>query len=514
MLGVTSVLTAALTAQAALAARYQRVSAERVLHDYAALGAEGVAQRLKSALGGRINGVFNAAAKGDAGNAPGYALRDARSDALRAVGGSGNVLRLTPSDSLASTVRAATAALPSYAYFGMIWLPPRRVTPTTSERDLLVFQPMRDGSPQPMAFALPERAVDTLMATLVARDPVLPASVTHGAVVAAGAGLRVVGTRATLADRHFDATSPFRATLALGQPFGDLAVEVSLSESIAPTLVIGGLPRSRVPLLASLLVLTVALTAAAADQIRRELELSRLREDFVSGVSHELRTPLAQIRLFAETIRLGRVRSPEESDRSLSIIENEVRRLEHLVENLLHFSRAERSALRVHPTQTNLTSLLQDIVGEFIPLAARSESTIALELEPDVLADVDSTALRQIVLNLLDNAVKYGTRGQTISVRLSTAGNRARIEVEDQGLGIAAGDRAKIWERFWRGESARGAGIAGTGVGLAIVNDLVTLHHGAASAHGPRDGTSSGTCVVVDLPLREERRGALREAPA
>ena len=208
---------------------------------------------------------------------------------------------------------------------------------------------------------------------------------------------------------------------------------MSLSESLAPALIIGGLPRSRVPLLVALLLLTVALTIAAGDQLRRELELSRLRDDFVSSVSHELRTPLAQIRMFAETLRLGRVRSRDEGERSLAIVENEARRLEHLVENLLHFSRAERRQLQIRTESTNLTSLVQEIVAEFVPLAARSESTIVLELEPDVLTHADPSAIRQIVLNLLDNAVKYGRVGQAITVRLSATSTCIRLEIEDQG---------------------------------------------------------------------------------
>jgi signal transduction histidine kinase len=500
MLGLTCILTAFLTVQAALAARYQRVSAERVLHDYAALGAEGVAQRLKTALAIRITNAFNSAAT-DHGAGPisvaglrAVATGNAR-DVLDALGDSSHILRITATDSLAPLLRSATAELPSYAYFGMRWIP------GASPAELRVFQPLRDGVPSAMTFTLSAHGASALLAKVIEKDPVLPASITHGATIAPGVGLRVVSAHGTVADRHFDVASPFHATLALDQPYGDLAVEVSVSEWLAPALVIGGLPRSRVPLLGSLLVLTIALTIAAADQIRRESELSRLREDFVSGVSHELRTPLAQIRMFAETIRLGRVRSPEENDRSLGIIENETRRLEHLVENLLHFSRAERGALRVYPARTNLTSLLQEVVTQFVPLAARSQSTIALALAPDVIVDVDAAAIRQIVPNLLDNAVKYGKSGQTITVRLTADDHRARIEVEDEGPGIDASDRPRIWERFWRSESARRAGIVGTGVGLAIVSDLVRLHGGLASARASGNGMRTGACIVVDLPL-------------
>src|SRR5205823_8566778 len=108
-------------------------------------------------------------------------------------------------------------------------------------------------------------------------------------------------------------------------------------------------PRSRLPLLAGLTVLTAALVLIAIVQLRREHELSRLRADFVSGVSHELRTPLAQIRMFSETLLLGRVRSDDERVRSLEIIDQEARRLTHLVENLLHFSRSERRLTRLAP---------------------------------------------------------------------------------------------------------------------------------------------------------------------
>jgi signal transduction histidine kinase len=347
-----------------------------------------------------------------------------------------------------------------------------------------------------MAFTLPERAAAALVSRIVANDPVLPASLTHGAAVDSGIGLRVTSAQGELANRRFNAATPFHATVPLEQPYGDLAVDVSLSESLAPALIIGGLPRSRVPLLIALLALTIALTIAAGDQLRRELELSRLRDDFVSSVSHELRTPLAHIRMFAETLKLGRVRSAEESERSLTIIENEAMRLEHLVENVLLMSRAERRALEIHPTRTNVTTLIQEIVAEFVPLAAKSESRIALDLSPGVHADVDPAAIRQIVLNLLDNAVKYGRRGQVVTVRL-TNDPEVCIRVEDQGDGIAPDDRPRIWERFWRSPSARGSSVAGTGVGLAIVSDLVRLHGGAATSDVSPAG---GASIAIVLP--------------
>jgi len=496
MLGLTGVLAAVLTAQAVLSARDHRVIAERVLHDYAALGAEGTAQRLKAALNGRFSTVLLAAAATSDRGAPTtvVSLRAVLPGSARDVlDDASNVRRVTSADSLAPMLRHATLVLPTFAYFGLAWIP------TAHGLDLLVFQPFREGTTRAMAFTLSERAASALVTTIVAKDPVLPSSLTHGTVLDSGVGLRVTTAHGELANRHFDRASPFRAGLRLGQPYGDLGVDVSLAESLAPALIIGGLPRSRVPLLVALLILTIVLTIAAGDQLRRELELSRLREDFVASVSHELRSPLSQIRMFAETLRLGRVRSAEEGERSLGIMENEARRLEHLVENLLHFSRAERQELQIRAEPTNMTSLLQEIVAEFVPLAARSESTLVLELEPDVRAHVDPSAIRQIVLNLLDNAVKYGRSGQMIIVRLSDADDCVRLEIQDEGAGIAAQDRSRIWERFWRSDAARAAGITGTGVGLAIVSDLVRLHGGMATAESAGDG---GARIAVTLPRR------------
>ena len=496
MLGLTAVLAGVLAAQAVAAARDHRASAERVLHDYAALGAEGTAQRLKSALSGRFSTVLLTAAALDHGaHAPTVAELVPRlsGPARDMLDSASRVMHVAPGDPLAPTLRTATRGLPDYAYFGVMWVP-HADTP-----ELLVFQPMNDVRPKVMAFTLTENALRAIITGIIATDPVLPASLRHGASLDSGTGIRVTSAHGELANRHFEPGSPFRAALPLGQPYGDLSVEVSLNEALAPALIIGGLPRSRVPLLVGLFALTLALTIAAGDQLRRELELSRLRDDFVSSVSHELRTPLAQIRMFAETLRLGRVRSPEEEERSLAILENEARRMEHLVENLLHFSRAERRALQIYPENTDITGLLHETATEFAPLALRGGSTISLALEPGVRASVDPAAIRQVVLNLLDNAVKYGRRGQVITVRLSAAGGSARIAVEDQGSGIAAEDRARIWERFWRSESARQAGVTGTGVGLAIVSDLVRLHGGTAAAQSAPEG---GARIVIDLPAR------------
>jgi len=281
---------------------------------------------------------------------------------------------------------------------------------------------------------------------------------------------------------------------------GGIRVQVALRPDMAPKLVIGGMPRSNVPMLLSLLALTAVLVVAALLQLRREYELSQLRADFVSGVSHELRTPLAQIRMFSETLLLGRVRSDEERERSLGIIDQEARRLTHLVENLLHFSRSERRLTRLSPSPAPLALLLSEAAEGFAPLAAARDVTLRTDLADGVVAPVDADALRQMLLNLLDNAVKYGPAGQTVTLGLSVGEGRARICVDDQGPGIPAADRERIWDRFWRLERDRGSAVAGTGIGLSVVRELVALHGGRAWAEDA-PGSGGGGRFVIELPL-------------
>ena len=298
---------------------------------------------------------------------------------------------------------------------------------------------------------------------------------------------------------------------------GAMQVQVALRPDMAPKLIIGGMPRSRLPLLLALLALTAALIVAALLQLRREYELARLRADFVSGVSHELRTPLAQIRMFSETLLLGRVRSDDERVRSLEIVDQEARRLTHLVENLLHFSRSERQVARLSPAPAPLAPLVGEAVECFAPLAAARGVAVRTELADSVVAPVDADALRQLLLNLLDNAVKYGPQGQTVTVGLAVRDGRARLWVDDQGPGIPAADRERIWERFWRLERDRGSAVAGTGIGLSVVRELVALHGGRAwaedAATGGGGGGGGGARFVIELPLTHAAHPAPGPAP-
>jgi signal transduction histidine kinase len=281
--------------------------------------------------------------------------------------------------------------------------------------------------------------------------------------------------------------------------FRGMTLRASIARSLAPRLVIGGLPPSRLPLLLAALALASGLLVAAILLFRRERALADLRSDFVSGVSHELRTPLAQIRLFAETLLLDRIRSPQERRRSLEIIDQEARRLTQLVENTLQFSRAERGAIELDLEARDMSGLVRQTLENFAPLADARQVRLTAELPPGELpATIDEGAVRQVLLNLLDNAVKYGPRGQEVLVRLASESDAVRLSVEDEGPGVPAGDRERIWQKFVRLERDRETHEAGAGIGLAVVHELVALHGGRAWVE---EGARGGCRFVVTLPL-------------
>jgi len=294
-------------------------------------------------------------------------------------------------------------------------------------------------------------------------------------------------------------------TASVGETYGGLRVRAQIRAAMADQLVIGGLPRSRLPFLLALLGIAAALSFVAVAQLRREGELSQLRADFVANISHELRTPLAQMRLYLETLRLGRFTTEAQRAWSLDNVERETTRLAHLVERVLRFSRGERAA--PDPRQpTDVSAELRRIVAEFQPLADARGATLVAEIDAVPRVALQPDALRHIVLNLLDNAVKYGPKGQMVRVRARVCGDtgirgygdtdRVRIEVVDEGPGIPAAERERVWRPYQRGTT--GDQTAGSGIGLSVVHDVVMQHGGRAWVEDAPSG--HGARFVVTLP--------------
>jgi signal transduction histidine kinase len=288
---------------------------------------------------------------------------------------------------------------------------------------------------------------------------------------------------------------------AIGNAFGGMQVRAQIRNGLASGLVIGGLPASRLPFLLALLAIAAALSFVAIGQIRREGELARLRADFVASISHELRTPLAQMRLYLETLRLGRFTTDAQREWGLDNVERETTRLGHLVERVLRFSRTGRAAADSR-TPVDVRGEVQRLVEEFQPLADARDAHIEAELGPVPTLAMQPDALRHIVFNLLDNAVKYGPRGQTVRVVLGGPGVResggpgeVRIEISDEGPGVPPTDRERIWRAYQRG--ADPGAVAGSGIGLSVVRDVVAQHGGRAWVE---DAPDRGARFVVVLP--------------
>jgi signal transduction histidine kinase len=280
----------------------------------------------------------------------------------------------------------------------------------------------------------------------------------------------------------------------------DTTAGLRLEASLTPAFVAGlgpehGAGPGRV-LVLGLLAVNALLVAIGLWQIARERELARLRADFVTGVSHELRTPLAQIRMFAETLLLDRVRSPEERRRALEIIGQETRRLGQLVENVVYFHRHERLPAAPPADLVDLVPLVRDVVEGFAPLAASRRAQIEFcAAAPGALVHASADGLRQVVLNLLDNAVKFGPPGQIVRVLVDRHDDQVRIVVVDRGPGIPAADQRRIFKPFERGRATRGSG--GAGIGLAVVSQIVASHGGRVEVDPSAD---SGARLIVTLP--------------
>jgi signal transduction histidine kinase len=350
----------------------------------------------------------------------------------------------------------------------------------------------------------PRTYVGGVFSGILSKRRLLPPVVLRGAPADSLIELTVTDPAGRLVYRSpvgFPAT--YSAEEVLDPRFGALHVSAALNPMLAERLLIGGLPRSRLPVLLALFGLTAGLVIVALVQIRRQQELARLRTDFVSGVSHELRTPLAQIRLLAELLHMGRPESEDGRRRSARIIDQEARRLSYLVENILTFSRSERGGTRLVRAPIDLATAAAETVEMFAPLAVAAGSSVELEAEEGVHGVVDHAALRQVLLNLLDNANRYGPRGQRIVVGVARTGEVARVWVDDEGRGVPGGERQRVWEPYYRMDRDAAVTAGGSGIGLAVVRDLVQRHGGRVWIEDGARGR--GARVIVELPAAPPR---------
>jgi signal transduction histidine kinase len=337
----------------------------------------------------------------------------------------------------------------------------------------------------------------SIFARAMAERPALPPTSTRGVPNDSLLAVRVEDTHGTLVWASAADDTTGASGLSVWPRLGAVRVRVFIRPEIAQSLVIGGLPPSRLPAAALLFLLASGFAGFAIQQIRRQQTLMRMRERFVANVSHELRTPLQQILVFTELLRMEKLRTEEERKHSLEVIERETHRLILLVDNVLRFSRSEQGQVALNQERIDVAAVARDTIQIFLPLARTSDANIVLDAPGPAQAIADPDAVRRIVLNLLDNAVKYGPRGQTIRVSVGQGAGRAIVSIEDEGPGIPAGERMRVWQPFRRMERDEAGNAAGSGMGLAIVHDLITRLGGRAYIE---DGTNRGARFVFELP--------------
>jgi two-component system, OmpR family, phosphate regulon sensor histidine kinase PhoR len=236
--------------------------------------------------------------------------------------------------------------------------------------------------------------------------------------------------------------------------------------------------------------------------VTRGASLAAIQNEFLSLVSHELRTPLTSIRMFIDTLREERVSDPEERRRCLTIINQELTRLDGLVGRLIELSKIEHRHTAFDHHVVKVSDIVSDALAAFEAMKVGSKVDLQVNLQPDLAVFGDRAALAQAVSNLLGNAWKYTpVAGKQIGLAATADAKHVAIAVTDNGDGIPHLEQQAIFEKFRRGSAAEDRGSPGSGLGLALVRAIVDAHRGKIDVKS--DG-GHGTCFRIILPRRME----------
>ncbi len=232
-------------------------------------------------------------------------------------------------------------------------------------------------------------------------------------------------------------------------------------------------------------------------QIRDLEQLGALQQRFVSDVSHELRTPLTTIRMAGEVLYESRAAFPPELARSAELLTTQVDRFEELLADLLEISRYDAGAAVLDAEPVDLRGLATSVVALAAPLAERRGTTIALDADDTpCIAEVDRRRVERVLRNLVVNAVEH-SEGRVVRVTVATDDRAVAVRVRDHGIGLSPAEAARVFDRFWRADPARGRATGGTGLGLAIALEDAHLHGGRLEVWG-RPG--KGAAFLLTLP--------------
>ncbi|HEV8587924.1 MAG TPA: HAMP domain-containing sensor histidine kinase [Pyrinomonadaceae bacterium] len=260
-------------------------------------------------------------------------------------------------------------------------------------------------------------------------------------------------------------------------------------------------------ILSALIVIGLILTKHV---VSKEMALAKLKSDFVSNVSHELRTPLALIRLYAETLELGRISAPDKKQEYYRIIRKESERLTGLINNILDFSRIEAGHREYEFRETDIADLVRNTLDSYRYQIEQQGFTLKEEIDTTVpTVYVDREAIARALLNLVNNALKYSLDEKFLGVKLYRENGSVKLEVEDRGIGITRREQAKIFEKFYRTGDPLVHNTKGSGLGLSLVRHITDAHGGDIAVEST---PGKGSKFTLSLPLNGKTRVA--EAPA
>jgi len=251
--------------------------------------------------------------------------------------------------------------------------------------------------------------------------------------------------------------------------------------------------------LAALSLFMVAGIFLTYRNVSREMNLARQKSDFVANVSHELRTPLALIRLYAETLELGRLTAKEKYQEYFRIIREESERLTALINNILDFSRIDAGRKEYEFQETNLGELVHSTLDSYRFQIQQNGFGFEEHISPDIPSvKVDREAIARSLLNLINNALKYSKDDKYIAVKLYRTNGSVKLEVQDRGIGIPANEQEKIFEKFYRCGDPLVHNVKGSGLGLSLVRHIVRAHGGDVLVESAPD---KGSKFTIALPL-------------
>ncbi|MCM1528973.1 MAG: HAMP domain-containing histidine kinase [Alistipes sp.] len=224
-----------------------------------------------------------------------------------------------------------------------------------------------------------------------------------------------------------------------------------------------------------------------------------MKNEFISSVSHELRTPLTAIKGWAETLMVDGGENPDTMKKGVGVIVNETERLSQMVEELLDFSRMQSGHFSLQKANLDILAELGDAVLIYSDKARRENIRIIYD-EPEMLPFVygDKNRIRQVFINIIDNAVKYSSPGDTVTITAKEKGGRVMVAVADTGCGIKDSDLARVKTKFYKANHTR----RGSGIGLAVADEIIAMHGGRLDIAS--EGEGKGTTVTITLPAKKK----------